>query len=115
METTLDEVGMEMYQEDEELVWELQLLSTTVLRLSEEDLERLIYRLADELQVMQAHRGYVMTEVMEVPVELPDGTDAIELLPDTGDDIVAALGDLAGYEDDDLVVGEDYEPEQFGD
>lgn len=97
MELSLDELGMEMYQEDGELVWEIELpTDQAMLRLSQEDLERLIYRLSDELHLML---GYDLDD--DEDETLPEGT---ELMPDSGDEIVSALD---SFDDDDVDFDEE--------
>lgn len=90
MDLTLDEVGMEMYQDDEELVWELDLpANSVVLRLPKEDLEHLIDRLSDELD----RYALDYSAGAEKPFELPEGTDCIELIPDAGVTLYEELED----------------------
>lgn len=69
---TLEDVGLDMHQDGEDLYWEME--TGDVLVLDREDLEQLIYRLSDELHAMDVtYRGYAAPRRGEY--DLPEGTD----------------------------------------
>jgi hypothetical protein len=96
MKITLDQIGLEMYQYDEKLIWEFQ--NDYELHLSQEDLERVVAALSDELEAMNERRGYIAAPVSR-NTELPDGTDGIELLPDNDEEELKALDDFDEFEE----------------
>ena len=98
MDLTLTELGLEMFQEDEELVWELNVPSGAVLRMSHEDLEHLIYRLSDELHAMEyggTREDYSGDE------GLPERTDRVDVEMTSGSAALSALTSLIEDDDDD--------------